>query len=156
MWLRHLSRQKRKSHREEAQGDTAEGLPGHEHCRLSCQVHILVNDEESIMHRDMGVSVIPKKTANDVLQQPDRLLIHKLRNHVAQNGADGVESFVCVAYVSQPQIVQENLLHDEYRDRFAEFGAGLHDTKTEWDNLSREKEVDYFRRVIFDKSTDYA
>jgi hypothetical protein len=87
---------------------------------------------------------IPEKTSNDVFQKTSRLLFHKLRDHVAEDSADGKESFVGGAYVIEAVIIEEDLLHNENRNSLAQFGPGLHDTETQRYNLRREKKIDNF------------
>jgi hypothetical protein len=91
-----------------------------------------------------------------VLQQADCLLFHQLIDHVAQDSANGVEALVCLANICQSHVVEEYLLHDEDGDGLGELGAGLHDSKAEWDNLGGKEEVDDFARVIFYKSANNA
>jgi len=49
---------------------------------------------------------IPKKTADDMLQKSRGLLLNKLVDHVAQDGANGVKTFVCCAYVVEAIVVE--------------------------------------------------
>lgn len=60
----------------------------------------------------------PQVTAHNMLEQPDSLGFHKLIHHVAEDGADGVEAFIGMAYVRQAGFVQKNLLHNENSDGF--------------------------------------
>ena len=62
-----------------------------------------------------------------MLQEPDRLLLHELGNHVAQDGPDSVKAFVGMANVRETDVVKKDLLNDENGDRLAELGARLHD-----------------------------
>lgn len=55
-----------------------------------------------------------------MLEQADGLLLYKLVDHVAEHGADSVETLVRLADVRKPNVVQENLLHNEDGDRLAE------------------------------------
>ena len=73
-----------------------------------------------------------------MLEQPYGLLLNELLHHVAEHGADGVETLVCVADVPEPEIVEQNFLHDEDRNRLAQLRSGLHNAQTEWDDLGRE------------------
>lgn len=59
------------------------------------------------------------------------LCLHKLVDHVTQNGADGVEPLVGVADISQASLIQENLLHDENCYSFRKLRTRLHDTQAE-------------------------
>jgi hypothetical protein len=97
---------------------------------------------------------LPKEAPNDMLQQTDSLLLDELVDHVAKDGADGVKAFVGLADVRQADIIQQDLLHDKDRDGLAEFGAGLHDTKTEWDDFGCQEEIDDLGGVILDKCTN--
>jgi hypothetical protein len=49
---------------------------------------------------------LPKEAANHVLEQTDRLRLHKLADHVAEHHANGVETLVRVADVPEPDVVQ--------------------------------------------------
>ena len=89
-----------------------------------------------------------------MLQQTDSLLLDELVDHVAENGADSVEALVRLADVRQTNIVEQDLLDDKDRDGLAELGAGLHDTKTERDDLGCQKEVDDLGGVVLDKRAD--
>lgn len=91
-----------------------------------------------------------------MLQQPDSLLIHKLRDHIAQHRPDRIKPLVRLANVLQAHIVQQNLLHDEDGDGFAQLAAGLHDAQAQRDDLGREQEVDDVRGVVFDQRADHA
>ena len=84
----------------------------------------------------------PKKAADDVLKKSCRLLLHKLRNHVAEDSSDSIETLVCSANVVQPVVIKKDLLHDEDRNSLAKLGAGLHDAEAQWNNLGSEEEVD--------------
>jgi hypothetical protein len=77
-----------------------------------------------------------------MLQKPDRLRIHQIVHHRAQDGADGVESLVRLTDVRQAEIVEQDLLDDEDGDCFREFRSGLHDAEAEGDDLGGEEEVD--------------
>ena len=91
-----------------------------------------------------------------MLQQPDRLLLHQLRDHIAQHRPDGVEALVGLADVRQAHVVQQDFLHDEDGDGFAELRPGLHDAEAERDDFRGEEEVYYFRAVVFDQGADHA
>lgn len=99
---------------------------------------------------------IPKKTPNDMLQQPHSLLLDKLGDHVAQYSPHSVEPFVGLADVLQAEVIEQDLLHNKDGHGFAKLAAGLHDAQTEWDYLGCEQEVDDFARVILDEGADYA
>jgi hypothetical protein len=62
-----------------------------------------------------------------MLEQADRLLLHQLGDHVAQNRAYGIEPLVGVADVGKTHVVEQDLLYDEDGDGLAELRAGLHD-----------------------------
>lgn len=55
----------------------------------------------------------PKKTSYDVLQQSHGLLLDKLGDHVTKNSPHCVEPFICLAYICQPHIVKQYLLHNK-------------------------------------------
>lgn len=49
---------------------------------------------------------IPQETAHNMLQEPSRLLLDQLPNHVAQDRADGVEPLVRRADVVETVVVE--------------------------------------------------
>lgn len=55
-----------------------------------------------------------------MLQQPDRLLVYKLRDHIGEHGADSVETLVCLADVLQAHVVKQDLLYNEDGDGLAQ------------------------------------
>jgi hypothetical protein len=63
---------------------------------------------------------LPKKAANNVLQQPSRLLLHELRDHVAEHRANSVETLISSADVVESMIIEEDLLDNEDGNRLAE------------------------------------
>ena len=87
----------------------------------------------------------PKEAADDVFEKSCRLLLHKLRNHVAEDSSDSIETLVCSTNVVQPVVIKKDLLHDEDRNSLAKLGAGLHDAEAQWNNLGSEEEVDNVR-----------
>jgi hypothetical protein len=89
-----------------------------------------------------------------MLQQADSLLLHKLVDHVAKDGANRVEALVSLANVCQTDIVEQDLLDDKDCHSLAEFRACLHDTKAERDDLGCQEEVDDLGGVILDKRAD--
>lgn len=98
----------------------------------------------------------PQVTPDYVLQQPYRLTFDNLRDHVAQHGSHCIEPFVGLADVSQPHVVQQDLLDDKDGDCFGKFGTGFHDSKAKRDDLGGEKEGDHIRIVILlDQSTNH-
>ena len=98
----------------------------------------------------------PKEAAHNVLEQPDRLLLHKLSDHVAQDRSNGVEPLVGRTYVRETDIVQQDLLHDEDGHCLAQFRAGFHDPKTQRDYFRRKQKVDDIRGIILDQRSDDA
>jgi hypothetical protein len=98
--------------------------------------------------------ILPKEASNDVLQQTDSLLLDELIDHVAKNCADSIKALVGLTDVRQANIIKQDLLHDKNCNGLAEFGAGLHDTKTERDDFGRQEEVDDLGRVVLDKRAD--
>ena len=85
-----------------------------------------------------------------MLQQPHRLLIHELRDHIREHGAYSVETFVRLTDVLEAHVVEKDFLDDEDRDRLAEFRPGLHNTETERDDLGGQEEVNDFGAVVLD------
>jgi hypothetical protein len=61
-----------------------------------------------------------------MLQQPNRLSLYKLIDHVAQHGADRIEPFVCMANIRQSCLVEQDLLDDKDGDGFGELRASFH------------------------------
>ena len=98
--------------------------------------------------RPSQISHLPKiiaqaqVTPHYVLEQSDRLGLHKLVNHVAQHGTDSVEAFIGMADVGEPGLVQKNLLDNKDGHRFGEFRACFHDPQAKGDDLGREQKVD--------------
>ena len=64
-------------------------------------------------------------------------------DHVAQHGADGKEPLSGCAHVVQPNIIQQDLLHDEGSDRLGELAPDLHGPQAQRDDLRGEEEVDH-------------
>jgi hypothetical protein len=92
-----------------------------------------------------------------MLEETNGLSLDKLLYHVRKDGSDGVEPLVRLTDVTKSDLVEEDLLHDEDRDRLRELRTGLHDPQTEGDDLSREKEVDNVAVVVLlDERTDDA
>lgn len=89
-----------------------------------------------------------------MLEETDSLLLDQLGDHIAENGADGIEALVRRADIAQTDVVKEYLLDDENRDRLAQLGAGLHDAEAKRDDLSGEKEIDYVRGVVLHQGPD--
>jgi hypothetical protein len=98
----------------------------------------------------------PQEAADDVLEQTDSLLLDQLVDHVAEDGADGVEAFVRLADVGEASVVEEDFLDDEDGDGLAQLGAGLHDAEAQRDDLSRKEEVDDLGGVVLDQGADDA
>ena len=89
-----------------------------------------------------------------MLEQPHRLLLHQLRDHIAQNGPNRIESLVGCANICKTNIIEQDFLDNEDGDGLAEFGAGLHDAETQGNNLGRKEEVNNIRRIIFNQRTN--
>lgn len=99
---------------------------------------------------------LPKKTANDVLKEPDRLLLDKLADHVTEDSANGVEALVSLTDVRKTNVVKENLLYDEDGYGFAELRTCLHDAQAKRDDFGCQEEVDDLRGVVLDKGANDA
>ena len=84
------------------------------------------------------------------------LLLHQLRNHIAQDRSHSIESLICGADVVQSMIIEENLLDDEDGHCFAELRTGFHYSKAQRNDFCGQQEVDDIRRIVFDKSPDDA
>lgn len=89
-----------------------------------------------------------------MLQKPCGLLLHQLRNHVAKNSSNSVESFICGTNIVETMIVKQYLLNNKDCNRLAELRAGFHDPKAQWDNLGCQEEVDHIGGIVFNKSTN--
>lgn len=66
------------------------------------------------------VSDIPKEASHDVLEKSNRLLLHELVDHVAENCANCVEALVCLTDVRKTDVIEQDLLDDEDGDCLAE------------------------------------
>ena len=91
-----------------------------------------------------------------MLKESGRLLLDQLRNHVAEDSADGVEPLVCRADVVETVVVEQYLLHDEDGHRLAQLRARLHDAKAQRDDLGGQQKVDDLGRVVLDQGADNA
>jgi hypothetical protein len=56
----------------------------------------------------------PEEASYDVLEEASSLRLNKLSNHIAQDGAYGVEALIGCADVVEAIVVQQNLLDDKY------------------------------------------
>lgn len=98
----------------------------------------------------------PKEASHDVLEKSDRLLLHQLSDHIAEDSTHRIESLICRANVGQADVVEKYLLNDEDGNGLAQLGPGLHDTKAQRNNLGGQEEVDHIRRVILHQGSDNA
>lgn len=89
-----------------------------------------------------------------MLEKADSLLLHELSDHVAEDSTHGIESLICSADIAQANVIEENFLHDEDSNSFAQLGTGLHNAKTERDDLRGQQEVNHVRRIIFHQCAD--
>lgn len=89
----------------------------------------------------------PKIATDDMFEEPNRLGLDELVDHVAEDGTNGEEALVGVTDVGEPGLVKEDLLHDEDRDGLGKLRAGFHDAEAEGDDLGRKEEV-YDRVVV--------
>lgn len=55
-----------------------------------------------------------------MLQESNSLLLDQLSDHIAENGPNRVKSFVGMANVSKPGIIEKYLLHNKYSHRLAQ------------------------------------
>jgi hypothetical protein len=97
---------------------------------------------------------VPKEAAHNMLEEPSRLLLDQLANHVAQNRADRIEPLIRRAYIIETVVVKQYLLNNEDGDGLAELRAGLHNPQTQRNDLGRQQEVDHLGRVVLDERTD--
>jgi hypothetical protein len=49
---------------------------------------------------------IPKKAAHYMLEETDGLLFYQLSDHVTQDGANSIESLVCLADVCETSVIK--------------------------------------------------
>lgn len=83
-----------------------------------------------------------------MLEKSGSLLLDELGNHIAQDGANGIESLVSSADVVQAVVVEQDLLDDEDGDCLAQLRAGFHDAQAKRNDLSREEKVNHLSRII--------
>lgn len=76
-----------------------------------------------------------------MLQESDGLRFDQLRYHVAEDRAHSVETFVCVADISQACFIKQNLLDDENGDSLGEFRTCFHDPEAERYDFGGQEEV---------------
>lgn len=85
-----------------------------------------------------------------MFEEPSRLLLYELRNHVAEDGADGIKPLVRGTDVVKTVVIEQDLLDNEDGNRLAELGPGLHDPQTQGDDLGRKQKVDHLGRIVLD------
>lgn len=90
----------------------------------------------------------PEVAPDDVLEQPNRLTLNELADHVAEDSPNGVKALVRLADVGQAKVVEQDLLDDKDSDRLGELRSRLHDAQAEGDDLGRQEEVDDRRVVV--------
>lgn len=90
-----------------------------------------------------------------MLEKANSLLFNQLRDHIAQNRSDSVESLVSGANVGKPNIIKQDLLDNEDGNSLAQFRTSLHDAQAERDDFGGQEEVNNVRRVILDQCTDH-
>jgi hypothetical protein len=89
-----------------------------------------------------------------VLEQSDSLLFHQLIDHVAEDRTDSIKALIGLADVSETNVVQKDLLHNENGHGLAELRSCLHNAQAKRDDLSSQQEVDDFGGIVLDKGTD--
>lgn len=89
-----------------------------------------------------------------MLEESGGLLLHKLGNHVAQDGANGIEPLVSSADIVQAVVVEQNLLDDEDGNCLAQLRAGFHDAQAKRNDLSRKEKVNHLSRIILYQCAD--
>lgn len=82
-----------------------------------------------------------------MLKQSDGLRLHEANDHVAQDGADGIKPLICGTDISQPSVIQQDLLDDEDSNGLGELTTCLHNTEAQWNDLRRQEEGDRWRRI---------
>ena len=89
-------------------------------------------------HIGLRLYILPKEAAHDVLKQSSCLLLHELADHVAENRANRIETFIGGTDIVKTVVIEENFLHDEDGHCLAQLGACLHDAKTKGYYLRRQ------------------
>jgi len=102
------------------------------------------------------IGSLPEKASNNMLQEPSRLLLHKLSDHVAEDGPNRIEPLIGGANVVESIVIQQDLLYNEDGDSLAELRTGLHDAEAQRDDFCRQQEVDHLARVVLDQGADDA
>ena len=85
-----------------------------------------------------------------MFQEPNRLLIHQLCDHVREDSSYGIESLVCLADILKSHIVEQYLLNDEDSNRLAELRTCLHNTEAQGNDLGSEVGA-----VVLDKRANH-
>lgn len=76
-----------------------------------------------------------------MLEKPDSLCFHQLVDHVTQHSTDSVETLICVAYVGQASLVQEDLLDDKDGDGLGQLRTRFHNPEAKRNDFSGEQEM---------------
>src|SRR3954463_14561049 len=77
-----------------------------------------------------------------------------MTDHVIEHRRNCVEPLIRLADVRETGIIQQDLLHDEYRDRLGYLRARLHDPKAEWNDLCAEEKIYHLAVVVLDEGSD--
>jgi len=72
-----------------------------------------------------------------VFEKSCRLLLHKLRDHIAEHRTNGVKSLICRTNVIQAMVIKKDFLDNEDGNGLAELRARLHDSKAQRDDFGR-------------------
>lgn len=84
----------------------------------------------------------PQEASHHMLEESDCLCLHQTDNHIAQYGADGIETFICGADITQASVIKQDLLDDEDGNCLGELASCLHDSKAERYYFGGEEERD--------------
>ena len=78
------------------------------HCRRASRARALSLSLKEVSSRLQGLrpGILPEKAAHDVLEKTGSLLLYKLRDHITEDSANSVESFVCGTDVVQSMVIQ--------------------------------------------------
>lgn len=97
---------------------------------------------------------IPQEAPNNMFEEPSRLLLYQLSNHVAEDGTHSIEALISGTDIVKTVVIKQDLLDDEDGNRLAELRPGLHDPQAEGNDLGRKEKVDDLGGIVLDKRTD--
>lgn len=77
-----------------------------------------------------------------MFQQTHGLCLDQTNHHVAEDSANGIEAFIRGTDVSQPRVVEKDLLYNEDCHRLGKLTPGFHDSQTEGNDFRGQKKGD--------------